>query len=152
DSHVSAELLSTLFFPNTPLHDGGVIIQRNRVVAAGCVFPLSQREELSKSLGTRHRAALGITEETDAIVIVVSEETGGISVAYNGRLSRGLDEERLTRMLSTVLLRRKVDPEKASSGKKEAKRPADEEPTEDVAADDASDETPEEKEAKTDAR
>lgn len=74
-------------------------------MAAGCVFPLSQREELHRSLGTRHRAAIGITEETDALVVVVSEETGTISVAYKGRLSRGLDEDRLRRMLSTVLSR-----------------------------------------------
>ncbi|NKB22932.1 MAG: TIGR00159 family protein [Kiritimatiellae bacterium] len=107
DSLVTPELLATIFFPQTPLHDGGVIIQRNRVVAAGCFFPLSQRAELSKSLGTRHRAAIGITEETDSLVIVVSEETGAISVAYNGRLSRGLDEERLRRLLSGVLIRRK---------------------------------------------
>jgi len=102
---VSAELLSTLFFPHTPLHDGGVIISGERICAAGCLFPLSQKEELSKSLGTRHRAAIGITEETDAIVIVVSEETGAVSVAYNGRLRRGLDEARLHRVLSSMLRR-----------------------------------------------
>ncbi len=105
DSQVSPELLVTLFFPHTPLHDGGVIIREDRVLAAGCFFPLSQREELSKSLGTRHRAAIGFTEETDAVAVVVSEETGNISVAYKGRLSRGLDDERLRRILATILLR-----------------------------------------------
>lgn len=105
DSQISPELLVTLFFPHAPLHDGGVIIREDRVLAAGCFFPLSQREELSKSLGTRHRAAIGFTEETDAVAVVVSEETGNISVAYKGRLSRGLDEERLRRILSTILLR-----------------------------------------------
>lgn len=107
DSNVTPELLATLFYPQTPLHDGGVIIRDDRIVAAGCVFPLSQRDELSKSLGTRHRAAIGITEETDAIVIVISEETGAISVAYKGKLSRGLDEDRLRRLLSAVLIRRR---------------------------------------------
>ncbi|MCX6998478.1 MAG: diadenylate cyclase CdaA [Kiritimatiellaeota bacterium] len=105
DSLVTAELLTSIFYPHTPLHDGGVVICHDRIKAAGCLFPLSQREELSKELGTRHRAAIGMTEETDALVVVVSEETGTISVAFKGRLSRGLDEERLRRMLSAVLLR-----------------------------------------------
>lgn len=105
NSAMSAELLATLFFPHTPLHDGGVIISGDRICSAGCLFPLSQKEELSKTLGTRHRAAIGITEETDAIVVVVSEETGAISVAYNGRLRRGLDEARLRRVLSSMLRR-----------------------------------------------
>jgi len=108
NSSVSAELLSTIFFPHTPLHDGGVIISGNRICAAGCLFPLSQKEELNKMLGTRHRAAIGITEETDAIVIVVSEETGGVSIAYNGRLRRGLDDDRLRRMLSSMLRRERT--------------------------------------------
>jgi len=107
DAEVSPELLINIFYPRTPLHDGGVIIQNNRVVAAACVFPLSQRDELSRSLGTRHRAAIGITEETDAITVVVSEETGSISVAYRGRLRRGLDEDRLRRVLTSVLLQDK---------------------------------------------
>ena len=98
---------STIFFPHTPLHDGGVIIRGGRLAAAGCVFPLSQQSGLSRALGTRHRAAIGITEETDAIVVVVSEETGTISVAYNGRLSRGFEEDRLRRLLTAVLVRRK---------------------------------------------
>ena len=108
NSTVSAELLSTLFFPHTPLHDGGVIISGDRICAAGCLFPLSQKEELSKTLGTRHRAAIGITEETDAIVVVVSEETGAVSVAYNGRLRRGLEEVRLRRVLSSLLRRERT--------------------------------------------
>jgi diadenylate cyclase len=106
DSLVTPELLAGIFFPRTPLHDGGVVIRQNRLVAAGCLFPLSQQEELSKKLGTRHRAAVGLTEETDALVVVVSEETGTISVAYRGRLSRGMDTERLRRVLSSVLHRR----------------------------------------------
>jgi len=103
DSPVVPELLACIFFPHTPLHDGGVIIRGNRILYAGCVFPLSQRVELHKSLGTRHRAAIGLSEETDAVVIIVSEETGTISISYRGRLSRGLDEERLKRFLAALL-------------------------------------------------
>ena len=105
DGRCTAELISSIFFPQTPLHDGGIMICGNRIASAGCVFPLSQRTEISKGLGTRHRAALGLTEETDAVVVIVSEETGNISVSYRGRLSRGLDEERLRRFLSTLLVR-----------------------------------------------
>lgn len=105
DARVNADLLASLFFPHTPLHDGGVIISANRIVAAGCLFPLCQRLELSRGLGTRHRAAMGLTEETDAIAIVVSEETGTISVSSRGRMSRDFDEERLRRFLGAVLNR-----------------------------------------------
>jgi diadenylate cyclase len=105
DAVVTPELLASLFFPYTPLHDGGVIIRQGRLVAAGCLFPLSQREGLATELGTRHRAAIGLTEETDALVVVVSEETGTISVAYKGRLTRGLDDEKLRKLLAAVLLR-----------------------------------------------
>ncbi|HEY5652845.1 MAG TPA: diadenylate cyclase CdaA [Pontiella sp.] len=108
NSLVSSELLATIFFPHTPLHDGGVIISGDRICSAGCLFPLSQKEELSKMLGTRHRAAIGLTEETDAIVVVVSEETGAVSVAYNGRLRRGLDEDHLHRILSSMLRRERT--------------------------------------------
>ena len=121
DSRLSPELLATIFFPHTPLHDGGVIIQNERIVAAGCFFPLSSREELNKSLGTRHRAAIGLTEETDALVIVVSEETGTISVAYRGRLSRGFDEDRLRRLLQRVLIRGKAARSKLSRVKEQLK-------------------------------
>lgn len=107
DSKLSPELLATIFFPHTPLHDGGVIINNERIIAAGCVFPLSHQSSLSKSLGTRHRAAIGLTEETDAICVIVSEETGTISVAYRGRISRGMDEEKLRRLLGRVLNRKK---------------------------------------------
>ena len=109
DAAVTPELLASIFFPHTPLHDGGVIIRGGRIVAAGCVFPLSQKTELHRELGTRHRAALGLSEETDAVVVVVSEETGAISVSYQGRISRGLDEERLRRFLSGVLVRDNAD-------------------------------------------
>jgi len=105
DAGVVPELLSSIFFPHTPLHDGGVIIAGNRIMAAGCVFPLSQDAELNKTHGTRHRAAMGLSEETDAVVIVVSEETGAISVCYRGRLSSGMDGEQLRSFLSDLLLK-----------------------------------------------
>jgi len=105
DAPLVPQLLTSIFYPHTPLHDGGVIISANRIVAAGCVFPLSQNMDLHHQLGMRHRSAIGLSEETDAVVIVVSEETGTISVCYRGRLSRGLDEERLRRFLTTLLVR-----------------------------------------------
>jgi len=105
DARLEPELLASLFFPHTPLHDGGVIIRGNRIIAARCVFPLSQQTDLHKQLGTRHRAAVGMSEESDAIIIVVSEETGIISVCYRGRLSRGMDEEKLRRFMCALLLR-----------------------------------------------
>jgi diadenylate cyclase len=101
---LSQELLTTFFFPNTPLHDGGVIIRGGTIVAAGCVFPLTRDPDMSKSLGTRHRAGVGLTEETDAIVLIVSEESGAVSLAYKGRLLRGLNRHRLERHLTKHLL------------------------------------------------
>jgi len=95
DGIVSVQLLVTVFFPNTPLHDGALIIRGNRVMAAGCLLPLSERPGLNRAMGTRHRAALGITEDTDAVAVVVSEETGTISLAQEGRARRGLTEEEL---------------------------------------------------------
>ena len=107
DAKIDPELLASIFYPHTPLHDGGVIICDNKIAAAGCVFPLSQRTELAKELGTRHRAAIGLSEESDAAIVVVSEETGTVSVAYKGRLSRGMDKEQLDQFLSALLIRRK---------------------------------------------
>jgi diadenylate cyclase len=91
DAHVSAELLVTIFTTPSPLHDGAVIIEKNRIVAAGCILPLSQNPRLAKSLGTRHRAGLGLSEETDAVVVIASEETRTISLAVGGKLKRKLD-------------------------------------------------------------
>lgn len=99
DGEVSFELLATIFFPNTPLHDGAIVIQADRVVAASCVLPLTDRELADSQLGTRHRAAIGVTEQSDALVVVVSEETGRISVARNGRIVK-LDANRLRTVLS----------------------------------------------------
>lgn len=95
EAAVSVPLLLTIFQPNTPLHDGAVIIQGNRILAAACLLPLSENPTLSKTLGTRHRAGLGISEQTDAVAIAVSEETGIISAAADGVLRRGLSEEEL---------------------------------------------------------
>ncbi len=106
---VVPELLASLFYPHTPLHDGGVILKDNKVVAAGCVFPLSQNPNIQRTLGTRHRAAIGLTEETDAVVVVISEETGTIAVCYRGRISRGLDNEKLKRFLTALLKGRRAD-------------------------------------------
>ncbi|MCK9555087.1 diadenylate cyclase CdaA [bacterium] len=103
NSRASEELIQTIFIPNTPLHDGGVIITNNRISAAGCIFPLSSNPTLSKTLGTRHRAAIGLSEETDSVTIVVSEETGSISVASNGVLTRDMDDARLKRALLNLL-------------------------------------------------
>jgi diadenylate cyclase len=99
DALVKAETLSTLFYPNSALHDGGVVIASNRIVAARCLFPLTASAELEKGLGTRHRAAIGLTEETDAIVVVVSEQTGVISLAVRGKLTRYLSPLELRGML-----------------------------------------------------
>lgn len=95
DSDIHHLLLESIFFPGNPLHDGAVVVQADRVVGAGCVLPLSENETISKRLGTRHRAALGLSEHTDAIVVIVSEETGAISVVHEGRLYLDLRESEL---------------------------------------------------------
>ncbi|HZQ17350.1 MAG TPA: diadenylate cyclase CdaA [Terriglobales bacterium] len=109
DAQISYDLLATLFRPSAPLHDGAVIVQGDRVAAAACFLPLSMNPVLSTQLGTRHRAAIGITEETDAISIVVSEETGSISLAVAGKIERDLTVEQLRERMSS-LLRRYVPP------------------------------------------
>ncbi|MHB9032132.1 MAG: diadenylate cyclase CdaA [Anaerolineae bacterium] len=102
-SAVVSELLQTIFFPNTALHDGAVIIRGNEVVAAACLLPLTESVISDVHLGTRHRAAVGITESTDAVALVVSEETGIISMARSGRIVRHLDERRLVTLMQTLL-------------------------------------------------
>jgi diadenylate cyclase len=99
DAGVSSRLLLTIFFPGTPLHDGAVIVRGDRIVAAACVLPLTQRDLADSSLGTRHRAAVGITEQNDALAIVISEETGIVSLARSGRIARRLDGQRLRTIL-----------------------------------------------------
>jgi diadenylate cyclase len=103
DAGVSAELLETIFTPPSPLHDGAVILRGSQIVAAGCILPLSENPDLERTLGTRHRAAVGLSEETDAIVIVVSEETRQISIAEQGTLTRGLQIGDLKSRLSALL-------------------------------------------------
>ena len=106
DAVLSRQLLVTIFFPNSPLHDAAALIRGDRIVAASVVLPLTDNISPTGQLGTRHRAAIGVTEDSDALAVVVSEETGQISVAHNGRLIRNLDQDRLRRVLRTLL---KVD-------------------------------------------
>jgi diadenylate cyclase len=105
DCDATAEMLETIFFPNNAIHDGGVVIKGDRILFAAAIFPLTQRGDLNKSLGTRHRAAIGLSEETDAVVVVVSEETGMISHAYKGQLVRGVTPEELRAFMTSVILR-----------------------------------------------
>lgn len=109
DSKVSAELLKNIFFPNTPMHDGALIIQHGRAAAAGCMLPLSSNANLSKQLGMRHRAGVGMSENSDAVVVVVSEETGSVSVAIGGMLKRHLAPETLEKLLRNELMPQKEE-------------------------------------------
>ncbi len=102
DAEISSGLIENIFEPNTPLHDGAVVMSNRRITAAACFLPLSENSSISKELGTRHRAALGISETTDAVVLIVSEETGVISMAHEGRLTRYLDSKTLTSILMSV--------------------------------------------------
>jgi diadenylate cyclase len=104
DCEATPEMLETIFFPNNAIHDGGVIIKGGRITYAACIFPLTQRQDLNASLGTRHRAAIGLSEETDAVVVVVSEETGAISHAYKGQLVRGVTAEQLRAFLTSIFV------------------------------------------------
>ncbi len=104
DAVFSVELLLTLFHPKAALHDGGVIVRNGRVAAAACIFPVSQRETLDRSLGLRHRAGLGITEESDAIAMIVSEETGGISICHRRRIERNFTPETFRKRIGEILL------------------------------------------------
>jgi diadenylate cyclase len=104
DCEATPEMLESIFFPNNAIHDGGVIIKGDRIAFAACIFPLTRRQDLNKTLGTRHRAAIGLSEETDAVVVVVSEETGSVSYAYKGQLVRGVTIEELRSFLSSLLV------------------------------------------------
>lgn len=103
NADVSSELLGNIFVPSTPLHDGAVIIRDNKIITAGCVLPLTANTNLASELGTRHRAALGLSETSDAVIVVVSEETGKISIAINGSLTRNLTEQSLKKALTKLL-------------------------------------------------
>lgn len=106
DSIVSSGLLINVFVPNTPLHDGAVIIRNNRIVAASCILPITDKENLDRQYGTRHRAAIGMSEQSDAVVVVVSEETGNISLVVDGKIITGIKEENLTKELKRRLERK----------------------------------------------
>jgi len=112
DCALSSEIVVSLFFPKTPLHDGGIILRNDRIVSAACIFPITQRVDLDRTLGLRHRAALGLAEETDAIVVVVSEETGVVSLCHRGIIERNFDPESLSRRLSELFsLKDEKDPQ-----------------------------------------
>ena len=110
DAKVSDDLLTTIFFPKTPLHDGGIVIVQDRVAVAAAIFPLTQAEGLQRTLGLRHRAALGLSDETDAAVVVLSEETGIISLAINGELRRPLTTDELRSQLVAILQNNETKP------------------------------------------
>ena len=106
DAEVTSHILNTIFYPGSALHDMGVIIRNGRLSAAGCQFPLAESEEVDPTLGSRHRAALGLAQDSDAAVIVVSEETGRVSLACEGHLNLGLDQEKLRAILLQLLTER----------------------------------------------
>lgn len=116
DAAISTPLLKNIFFKNAPLHDGAVIIEKNRVVAAKCILPVTQRA-VPKSYGTRHRAAIGMSEISDAIILIVSEETGGISIAHEGELRRNIDPSRLTQTLQRYLKKAEQSAERKAAEK-----------------------------------
>lgn len=108
DAKVSADLLMNIFYPKSPLHDGAVVIKNHRIMAAGCLLPLSSNKYISKELGTRHRAAMGMTESSDALIVIVSEETGAISMAVEGKLQRFLDPTTLKELMTNILMAEKT--------------------------------------------
>ncbi len=118
DAKLTRQLLINIFYPNSPLHDGAVLTRGDRIVAASVVLPLTDNISASSQLGTRHRAAIGVSEDSDALAVVVSEETGQIAVAHSGRLIRGLDQDRLRRVLRTLMrLDREDDERKQPAGR-----------------------------------
>lgn len=117
DAIVSAALLENIFVVNTPLHDGATIIRNDRILASGCVLPLTANTDINKKLGTRHRAAMGLSENSDSLVVIVSEETGTISLSVNGKLTRNYDKDRLKDILIRIMKRRQ-DKRKLTMGEK----------------------------------
>lgn len=115
DAELSVELLEAIFYPGNPLHDAGVIIQHERVAAAGCLFPLTENPDLDRSIGTRHRAAIGLSEESDAIVIVVSEQTGNLSIGIGGKLHTQLDAATMEKMLTDLYVTQRQQGGEAAS-------------------------------------
>ena len=121
DSEFSKELVLTLFHPKTVLHDGGLVVRGGRIAAAACIFPLTQREDLDRHLGLRHRAGLGLSEESDAVAIIVSEETGQVSVCHSGIIERNLGLEKFRRRLSQLLLHEKHERDHPEKLEREAR-------------------------------
>ena len=116
DCELSTELIVTIFQPKTPLHDGGVILRNDRILAAACIFPLSQRHDLDRNLGLRHRAGIGISEESDALAIVVSEETGNVSICHRGKIEHDFEPDDFKRRLSQLLLLEHEDTDSTELG------------------------------------
>ncbi len=104
DCEATPEMIETIFFPNNAIHDGGIIINEDRILSAACIFPLTRRQDISKTIGTRHRAAIGMSEESDSLVIAVSEETGAISTALKGQLVQGISLKKLRSTLNTTFV------------------------------------------------
>nr|WP_122012368.1 diadenylate cyclase CdaA [Maliibacterium massiliense] len=122
DAHLSANLLENIFYPNTPLHDGAIVVRASRVVAAGCLLPLTQRTDIDSSLGTRHRAAIGMSEVSDALSFVVSEETGFISATREGRLQHNIDSKTLHSICADVFGMRDEKPRRTAPWSRRRKR------------------------------
>jgi len=123
DAKFTKELILTIFHPKTVLHDGGLVVSGDRIVAAACIFPLTQREDLDRNLGLRHRAGLGLSEESDAITLVVSEETGQVSICHSGRIERNLGVEKFRLRLSQLLFQEKYESDPAQPLASEADQP-----------------------------
>ena len=104
DCEATPEMIETIFFPNNAIHDGGIIIKEDRILSAACIFPLTRRQDISKTIGTRHRAAIGMSEESDSLVIIVSEETGAISIAHKGKLSQVITLKKLRGTLNSIFV------------------------------------------------
>ena len=122
DAEVSPQLVVNLFTPNTPLHDGAVIISKNKIMAAACILPLANDKDIAKEVGTRHRAGLGISKESDAIAIIVSEETGKISIAKDGTLIADLKEDTLKTILIKNMITKRFGNEKRKSKEEKVKK------------------------------
>ena len=121
DSEISPQLLTNIFVPNTPLHDGAVVISNNKIAAAACMLPLAGDQDIAKELGTRHRAGIGISKESDSIAIIVSEETGKVSVAKDGTLIADVREDVLKKILISNIVTKRLNEEKARKDKKNIK-------------------------------
>jgi diadenylate cyclase len=123
DAKFTKELVLTIFHPKTVLHDGGVVVSGDRIVAAACIFPLTQREDLDRDLGLRHRAGLGLGEESDALTLVVSEETGQVSICHGGRIERNLSVEKFRHRLAKLLFQEKYESDPAEPLASQADEP-----------------------------